>query len=207
MKTNYEEQLSNQGVKNIRTNLAVLFIADTHGDLGFHPEWLDNLPHFDLCILLGDNNEYDIKTVLSKIDKEKVFGVMGNHDLNNQYERLGIRNLSGGKLTIGGVKIGGIGGSFKYKDSVHYPLLTHEDSLRLADVYSDIDILVTHDKPYTVDTIDNAHDGLKGITYAIYKNRIPLHFHGHMHKPKTTVLGNGCKSRCIYGVEVVVISS
>ena len=202
----YEDELLNKfggGVKKLRGGLAILFIADTHGDLCFHSEILDGLRHYDLCILLGDHSEQELKIIKSKIDNEKLFGVLGNHDLKDQYTKAGIRNLSGAKLTINGIVIGGLGGSFQYKDSPYYPLLSHEKSIELADRYDEIDILISHDKPYLMDTFDIAHDGLKGITHAIYKNHIPFHFHGHLHKQKNVTLKNGCQSRCIYGVELI----
>lgn len=183
----------------------IIFIADTHGEIESRPELLDNLPQYDLCILLGDHSEPELEIIKTKIDPQKLFGVLGNHDLRDQYINAGIRDLTGAVLTIGNKKIGGIGGSYKYKQNPHYALLTHGESMQIADRYNDIDILVSHDKPYTTDTIDPAHDGLRGVTHAIYKNNVQLHFHGHLHKPNTVTLTNGCRSRCIYGIEYVKI--
>ena len=185
--------------------MTILFIADTHGDLAFHPEWLDKLLQYDLCILLGDHSTKELEIIKNKIDLKKLFGVLGNHDLKDQYTKARIRDLTGATLMVNGLKIGGIGGSFKYKDSPYYALLTHNESMRIAERLNGIDILVSHDKPYIADTIDTAHDGLKGITHAIYKNNAQLHFHGHLHKPNIVTLRNGCKSRCIYGIESIQI--
>ena len=207
---NFEDELLQTfggGVRTNPTGLTIIFIADTHGDLRFHKERLDNLPRYDLCVLLGDHSDQELCIIKEKIDNRRLFGVLGNHDMRDQYIKAGIKDLTSARLTVGGVRIGGLGGSFKYKQSPHYALLTHDESMELAKKFDDktIDILVSHDKPYTVGTGDDTHDGLKGITYAIYKNHLPLHFHGHLHKPATATLKNGCRSRCIYGIEVVTL--
>jgi predicted phosphodiesterase len=101
--------------------LAILFIADTHGDLAFHSGRLDNLPHFDICILLGDHSAHDLAVIKEKIDPRKIFGVLGNHDLKDLYKNAGIKDLNGVHLALKikgrRLVLAGLGGSFKYKDS------------------------------------------------------------------------------------------
>ena len=60
------------------------------------------------------------------------------------------------------------------------------------------DILITHDKAFTEDRHNPAHDSLKGITEYLYKHHVPLHIHGHLHEESEQILKNGTKSICLY---------
>ena len=96
------------------------------------------------------------------------------------------------------MKLAGISGAFKYKDSKDYALYTHEESIEIANKIKSADILITHDKAFTEDRHNPAHDGLKGITKYLYENHIPLHIHGHLHEESEEILKNGTKSICLY---------
>ena len=102
-----------------------------------------------------------------------------------------------------GIRIAGIGGSFKYKNINEYALYTHEESAQIANNIAKADILVTHDKAFIEDNHNPSHDGLKGITEYIYKNHIALHIHGHLHEEKEELLKNGSKSICLYMVKLL----
>ena len=64
-------------------NLKILFIADTHNCLTYDNETLNfikNVKDYDYCILLGDHSADDLVEILKIIPKEKICGVLGNHD-------------------------------------------------------------------------------------------------------------------------------
>ena len=203
---NFEEKLlSKYGNCRERKkfNLKVLFIADTHDCLCYEKEtieYIKSMQDYDCCILLGDHSANDLKEIMEIVPINKIFGVLGNHDSWGKYEELGIENLNGRVIEINGVKIAGISGSYKYKESKEYALYSHEESIEIANKMECADILVSHDKPFTEDNHNPAHDGLKGITEYLYKNNVPLNIHGHLHEDNEQILKNGTKSICLYKV-------
>ena len=210
-KENYEEKLLKQygyADKLKKYNLKILFITDTHNCLSTDSEVLEYIKmqkDYNYCILLGDHSGNDLNEILKVIPKEKICGVLGNHDDWNLYEKYGINNISGKVISINGVKIAGLSGSYKYKDSNEYALYTHEESINIADNMEQADIFVSHDKPFLEDNHNPAHDGLKGVTKYIYKNNISLHIHGHLHQEYEETLKNGTKSICLYMAKLVEI--
>ena len=200
----YEEQLLKKygNANNLKKyNLKILFIADTHNCLKNSNETLKYIKaqnNYDCCILLGDHSASDLEEILNIVPANKIYGVLGNHDSWDKYDIYGINNINGKVIEINGVRIAGISGGFKYKDSNDYALYTHEESIEIADRMENADILITHDKAFTQDKHNPAHDGLKGITEYIYKNHIALHIHGHLHEESEQILKNGTKSICLY---------
>ena len=201
---NYEDILYKKyGTANKiqRYNLKLLFIADTHNCLKDGNEilkYIQEQKDYDYCILLGDHSASDIEEILKVIPLNKICGILGNHDSWNKYDIYGITNISGKVIDIKGIRIAGISGGHKYKNSNEYVLYTHEESIQIANNIEKADILITHDKPFIQDNHNSAHDGLKGITEYIYKNHIALHIHGHLHENKEEILRNGTKSICLY---------
>ena len=207
----YESQLLKKygrSNKLKKYGLKILFIADTHNCLNSNSEvlqYIKNQLDYNYCILLGDHSGNDLAEILKVVPHDKICGIPGNHDSWQKYEQYEINNINGKVLNINGVRIAGIGGSYKYKNSIEYALYTHEESIELADKLEDADILVTHDKPFIEDKHNPAHDGLKGITKYIYKNHIPLHIHGHLHEENEQILKNGTKSICVYMAKLIEI--
>lgn len=182
-------------------NLKILFIADTHNCLKEGNEtlkFIQEQKNYDYCILLGDHSANDLQEILKIIPNNKIFGVLGNHDSWDKYSEYGINNIDGKVINVNGIRIAGISGSFKYKDSENYALYTHEESIEVANKMGYADILISHDKPFTEDNHCPAHDGLKGITEYLYKNRVPLNIHGHLHEDSEQILKNGTKCIGLY---------
>lgn len=211
IKKSYEDDLYEQygRCRDIQKyNLKILFITDTHNCLTYDKEcieYIKNAKDYDYCILLGDHSANDLDEITKIVPKDKISGVLGNHDSWDKYEEYGINNIDGKIIEVNGVKIAGISGSFKYKNSDQYALYTHEESIEIADKMECADILVSHDKPFTKDFHDNAHDGLKGITKYLYKNKVPLHIHGHLHEENEEYLKNGTKTICLFKAKIVEI--
>lgn len=206
---NYEESLYKKygnANKLQKYNLRLLFITDTHNCLRNNNEVLNYIKKqndYDYCILLGDHSSSDIEEILNIIPLNKICGVLGNHDSWEKYNNYGINNINGKIINIKGIRIAGIGGSFKYKNINEYALYTHEESVQIANNIAKADILVTHDKAFIEDNHNSSHDGLKGITEYIYKNHIAIHIHGHLHEEKEELLKNGSKSICLYMVKLL----
>lgn len=187
-------------------NLKILFVTDTHDCLSYEEDTLNfikNTNDYDYCILLGDHSATDLQLITQIIPKDKLCGVLGNHDSWDKYKEFSINNIDGKVIDIKGVRIAGISGSYKYKNSSEYALYTHEESIDIACKMETADILVSHDKPYTKKQYGDAHDGLKGVTEYIYKNHIPLHIHGHLHEESEDILKNGTKTICLYKAKIL----
>ena len=210
-KKSYEEELLKKygKCKEIKkSNLKILFVADTHDCIEHDNETQEVIKQTDkynYCILLGDHSANDLNYILKIIPKEKVFGILGNHDSWEKYDEFEIENIDGKIKIINNKKIAGISGSFKYKDSNNYALYTHEESIEIAEKMGEADILISHDKPFLERKYGDAHDGLKGVTLYLYKNKIPIHIHGHIHQESENILKNGTKSFCLYKAKILEI--
>lgn len=181
-------------------SLNILVIADTHGCLN-ECELPDD--GYDVCFLLGDVFNNDLAIIKQKIVHAPIYGILGNHDGFDLLDRYGIENIHGKSIEIKGVKIVGLQGSIKYKNS-DMPLYTDEESCEIAKLLPCADILISHDSPkYVFGDKDFAHSGLQGITNYCELHNVPLNIHGHHHENKTTILENGTTSICCYGVRLM----
>lgn len=182
--------------------IKAVVISDTHGHLAFGDHrlerFLDRVGEFDLCLLLGDIEPEEMGRICDCIPREKILGVLGNHDVPTLYKSFRIKDISGKAVRYKGLTIGGIGGSFRYKDA-DFPSLTNYQSLVLAEKMPSADILITHDTAFNCNYRDPAHSGLAGISHCIFKKGARLHFHGHIHSSYEKRYSNGAieKSICL----------
>lgn len=190
---------------DLKKDISLLIISDTHGTLDedSFKEYIKN-NKYDICIMLGDHFNRDIDIIVRNVDRNKLYGVMGNHDYDylDDYE---IQNINGKIININGNKILGMEGSFKYKP-VEFPSFTQEESIKFFEDKERVDILVSHDKKFDYEKLkDPAHQGLVGITKYIYENKIPIHIHGHIHESYTKLMLNGTKEISVFGYELIKI--
>lgn len=205
--TKYEEYLFKKYGKSdvFNKNVSLLIISDTHGTLNENSfrNYLKN-KYYDVCIMLGDHYNRDIEIIVRNIDKSKLYGIKGNHDYD-YLQDYDIPNINGQIININGIKILGMEGSFKYKP-VDFPSFTHDESIAFLENKEKVDILVTHDKKFDPEKLrDPAHQGLIGITNYIYKNRVPIHIHGHIHEPYKKQWINGTTEYSVFGYETIKI--
>ncbi len=188
--------------------LKLVLISDTHGYLTFGDRrletFLDKVGEFDLCLILGDLDRGDLDRIVDCIPRERICCVPGNHDIKGIYKEYGIRNLEGRVIKYKGVKIAGIGGSFRYKEA-DFPSHTQYESIRLADSMKAADILITHDISFNPQGARNGHEGLVGITKYICENRVQWHFHGHIHNPYTAEYPNGTRERSVLNLDYIEV--
>lgn len=203
----YEEYLLKKYGKSdeFNGNVSLLIISDTHGTLD-EESFINYLKdkNYDVCIMLGDLYNRDIEIIVRNIDKSKLYGIKGNHDYDylKDYD---IPNINGQIININGIKILGMEGSFKYKP-VDFPSFTQDESIAFLENKEKVDILVTHDKKFDPEKLRNpAHQGLIGITNYIYKNRVPIHIHGHIHELYKKQWINGTTEYSVFGYEIIKI--
>lgn len=193
---------SNEYDKKIK----LIVISDTHNNLNENDfkQFIEKNKYFDICLLLGDHSINDISTIIKYIDKNKIYGLLGNHDCN-YLEAFSINNLNGRMINIDGTTILGIQGSYKYKPG-DFPSFTQRESILFLNSKDPVDILVSHDNGFDSSMIENpSHQGLFGITYYLFKNKVPYHIHGHIHDPYKKELINGTKEISVYMYEYLEI--
>ena len=189
---------------NFNSSLKLIVISDTHNDLIFDDfqEFINKHNNYDICILLGDHSSSDIEKILKCVDKTKLYGILGNH-YRNYLKEYDINSLNGQIININGVSLLGIEGSYKYKEE-GYPSFTQKESIDFLNDKPKVDILVSHDNRFDSSKIyDVAHQGLFGITYYLYKNKIPYHIHGHIHNSYKNIMINGTKEISVYMYEYI----
>lgn len=182
----------------------LIVITDTHNFLDENElvKLLNDHPEYDLCLLLGDHSNGDVEKVLNHIDKDKIYALLGNHD-NDYIKNYNLNSLNGNVIEVKGVKLLGIQGSFKYKP-VDFPSFTQEDGIAFLNDREKVDILVSHDSPFDDEKINNpAHQGLFGITYYLFKNKVKYNIHGHLHEPYRKQLVNGTTEISLYGINYI----
>ena len=74
-----------------KLGLKLIAISDTHGYLALSKDrlnnFMENIPEYDLCVLLGDIHPYDLAQIVAVIPKEKILAVAGNHDTFELYDQ------------------------------------------------------------------------------------------------------------------------
>ncbi len=187
--------------------IKMIVISDTHNCLNEEQfkKFVEQHKSYDICLLLGDHHSNDISIILKYIDNSKIYGLLGNHD-HNYLEEHNINNLNGKIININGTTILGIQGSFKYKPS-NFPSFTQRESILFLNDKPSVDILVSHDNSFDSNMSRNpAHQGLFGITYYLFKNKVPYHIHGHIHHPYKKELLNGTKEISVYMYEYIELN-
>lgn len=204
-KTFYNINLLRKETSVLYRKIKILFIADTHNELKHDKNallTLKNEQDFDCCILLGDHGCDDLKIITELIPVEKIYGVLGNHDEWGRYEQYNIKDIHCRSMIINGVKIVGLSGSYKYKDTDIYAMITQQESVELTNKLPYADIFVTHAESLRGNSDENLHDGLEGIKTYIDKYDIPYHVHGHMHTNDEINIKN-TKSVGVYGTRII----
>lgn len=87
--------------RKLQNNINLLIITDTHGLLVHSTSLIDkirNARSYDLCCVLGDVTYSDYEIILQYIPKEKLVGILGNHDEFEILKHYGINDLNGKKL-------------------------------------------------------------------------------------------------------------
>ncbi len=181
-------------------SLTMLCIVDLHSLDYEEIEAIKNM-EYDVCFLLGDipqNALYSIKNINTK----PLFGVCGNHDEWDSLNAVGIKDIHCKTVSLDGFTIAGFGGSHRYKNG-DYPMLTQKESVELTKLLPKADILISHDAPYKFFGKDTAHQGFKGISKYISKNKPKLNLCGHYHDENLCGVYRKCKVQCVYRFKII----
>lgn len=181
-------------------------IADTHGKLMqkvLIAQLAKTIP--DVVFFLGDVFYSDIEAVMDCKELANIpkVGIIGNHDSHDILKEFGIGDLHLKTTEICGYKVGGFGGSIKYKDDISYLMYTNKQSEEVLANFEPCDILITHDKPcFKKPLIVHAHSGLTGIAKYIERCEPKYVLHGHVHDRNLTYFKETA-IRCCYNVETI----
>lgn len=173
--------------------IKLLIFADTHGHIKSDPDYnLNIIPDdIDICLLLGDISRDDIAEILKHVPKEKIIGILGNHDYDTNLEVYDIPNINKTMVEINGVKISGIEGCIKYKDT--QPGYTLTDGFSTVKTIPAADICITHAAPFGILGLEHntIHIGAPYINDYLYTTRTPINICGHNHVDYVKTLSNG----------------
>lgn len=196
------EDVNIQKIVKTPVGIQTIIVTDLHGSSRHitDEDLISYFSDYDLCLILGDCDSYDIERLLPYLDLSKTYAVYGNHNdySEHQYEKYGIRNIHGKSFEYKGKVFVGWEGSFKYKKSVIG--MSQEESLDFEKTLPDkCDYLVSHDGSYC-ECNDNApHAGLKGIS--AYQDRTGCFIlRGHLHDRYETD-----REQCFYKIERVIL--
>lgn len=191
--------------------LKVMTVADGHGRLMERDlvQLFEQKGLPEVVFLLGDNFISDINSLLYLLPKGiPIYGIAGNHDAANllsDYERITDLHCKTADLD-GGIKVGALAGSIRYKPDPYFTMFTNEEALELMKDMPYCDILITHDKPcFTLPDTITSHSGLLGIGRYVLEKRPHIVLHGHLHEPYIKRLDNTI-IKCCYGAEIFDVS-
>ena len=192
-----------ESVSPEKYNLKLLLISDTHGSLEYDYDFklFVKNNNYDLCILLGDINGSDLKTILRFIKVEDIIAIHGNNYPLELYNLFSINDIDNKVIDYNGVKISGISGSFGSRTN-KYTFYSQYNNLKDMNTLASSDILITHDATFK----NNSYRvGLIGIDYYLVKNKVNYHFHGHLHNSYENIYPNGTKEVCVYKYRIINI--
>jgi Icc-related predicted phosphoesterase len=142
----------------------------------------------DLVLAAGDLPWSYLETLVSMVDAPAAF-VPGNHDPSTAggKDPQGLINLDGRVLTVGGLRIAGLGGCVRYNDGPHQ-YTQREYDRRARRLVKDarggepVAVLLTHAPPLGLgDEPDPCHVGISALHGVLEALRPAWHLHGHIH--------------------------
>lgn len=159
-----------------------LFITDTHSHMTKRAldDFISDIGSVDVIFVLGDMSEREQLLLKNYYEKDPKYALLGNHDYYGQLEETGLPNINGKVAVINGVSVTGIYGSIRYKNT-DAPMLTNEESIKIAKTLPECDILLSHDKAKKAGD-EGSHAGLEGINWYLLNRQPAYHFHGHLHE-------------------------
>lgn len=190
--------------EKITNKVKLLVVSDTNGildELKF-ADYIYRHQDYDVCILLGNHKENDMEVILKYVDNRKIFGIRGNYD-STYLDDYKIRDLNGKMITVNGVTLMGMEGTYKYSNA-QFPSFTQKESVAFVVNKPKVNILLSYDHGFNPKArMDTENQGLFGLTYYIYKNKVAYHIHAHSKVSKRTDMMNGTKEIATYQFEYI----
>jgi Icc-related predicted phosphoesterase len=142
----------------------------------------------DLVLAAGDLPWDYVESLVSLLDAPAAY-VPGNHDPRTDGGGpRGLVDVDGHVVTLGGLRVAGLGGCVRYNDGPHqYTQSQYEDrARRLLKECRDagpVDILLTHAPPLGLgdESDDPCHIGISALHGVLETLSPTWHLHGHIH--------------------------
>ena len=165
--------------------LRVYAVADVHAWDSFHmPELSPD--DYDVVLTLGDIQEETLDRIwwMGRGIPHQ-YGVPGNHDPEDP---AGLDNLHCRVVTVQGFRIGGFGGSLKYKEHPnHY---TEREVAKRMKKMPPVDIFISHAPPRATSLKeDRIHRGFEAFDDYIVRCAPRYWLHGHLDEDYTAQVG------------------
>lgn len=167
--------------RNIKMN--ILCLADEEDSYFYEYYQKGRFDNYDLILSCGDLKKEYLEFIMTMSNKKTLY-VYGNHDKD---EILGGQCIEDDLVVINGIRILGLGGSYKYSNSKHqysefemkWRIFKLRRKIRKA---GGVDIILTHApvKGYG-DLSDYAHQGFECFKDLIDKYNPKYLIHGHVH--------------------------
>ncbi|MFH1024614.1 MAG: metallophosphoesterase family protein [Planctomycetota bacterium] len=160
--------------------MRLLIIADIDG---FHWEHGDG--EADVVLSCGDVSDQVILEAARAYACTHIFAVKGNHDTNAPFAEP-IVDLHLRVCEQGGIRFGGINGSWRYKPRGHF-LYDQEEVQGFLGAFPPVHVFLSHNSPRRIhDQEDEVHFGFDGLNVYIQRARPRVVIHGHQHVNKET---------------------
>ncbi len=181
--------------------MRILAVSDIPSDKYYKFYQPGRLDEFDLILSCGDLSPEYIEFLVTLSHCPLVY-VHGNHDCNNKREPEGCVCADGRLVEVNGLRILGLGGSYRYRDGRY--MFTEKQMLRRIRALKaplkrsrGFDILLTHAPAFGLNDLDTLpHRGFECFNTLLDKYEPPYFIHGHIHRnygyriPQKTQRGN-----------------
>lgn len=168
--------------------MRILTVADEEAKYLYDFYQTGRLDEYDLILAAGDLNRHYLEFLVT-MARCPVLYIHGNHDEDfDKYPPEGCECIEDQIYVYQGVRILGLGGSYKYRDGTH---MYSEAQMRrrIARLWFQIwkhkgfDILMTHAPAYQINDLDDLpHRGFECFVGLLEKYQPKYFIHGHVHR-------------------------
>ena len=178
--------------------MKVLIISDIDD---FH--WEHGSGKADLLVSCGDIYDQVICEAAEAYSVKKIFAIKGNHDFNRSFHE-SIDDLHLRVKEFGGIKFGGLNGSWKYKPRGDF-LYDEWEVDGFLSIFPHVDIFISHNSPRTIhDQEDGIHYGFEALKSYALRMKPRILIHGHQHINREAVLGD-TRIIGVYGYKIIEV--
>ena len=185
--------------------MRILAVSDEESDRFYKYYRPGRLDGYDLIISCGDLKPEYLEFLVTMANCP-LYYVHGNHDEVNRYEPTGCVCIDDKVVEYKGLRIMGLGGSFRYREG-KYMFSENQMKSRIFKLWPSltrkkgIDILVTHAPARHLNDFDTMpHRGFECFNTLLDKYEPKLFIHGHIHRNYHI----GLPQRCMRGNTEVI---
>lgn len=167
--------------------MRILAVADMPADRFYEYYSPGKLEEFDLILSCGDLHPEYLEFLVT-MARCPVIYVHGNHDENNSREPQGCECADDAIIEYGGLRILGLGGSYRYRDG-KYMYTEYQMKSRIRRLWLTIkkhrgfDVLLTHAPALGLNDFDTLpHRGFDCFNTLMERYRPRYFIHGHIHR-------------------------